>query len=382
MSSPKSHRDDQKLLFAVAGVVVAGAVGIAMLAGLASQQESREVTELARDASSPRASQASAPVTEEPSGILPALAHVERDAEPVEPAESLADLGVRDTGTHEPSIEIGPGEDLVAGGLAAYHVRDWPRAAAYFDARVTERPDEGWSHYMLGLARWKAGDADRAAGAMTRAVELDPTSVRARVNLSRIENDRGAYEPALAAAESALEIAPDDPSALFLAARSLYNLGRSEDALVKLEHSRDADPQNGYVHNLFGLIAIERGFAEEAIASLSRAVELEPDVAFIRNNAGMALELGGQPAEALLAYRRAVELDSQNVRAVANLERLKPIVGPMPLEERVEPPVVLASAETGNRSEDEVDTDTAEETAGGTRSESEEGTDGEAERNP
>jgi len=117
-------------------------------------------------------------------------------------------------GKTEPTFTVEPGENHVGRGIETYEAREFDKAAAYFKAAADERPDRAWTQYMLGLSLWKAGRLDEAAAEMTAAAELDADPIRAFVNLSRIQNDRGEYDAALEAARSALVFGPDDASAL------------------------------------------------------------------------------------------------------------------------------------------------------------------------
>jgi Flp pilus assembly protein TadD len=345
-----SHKDDTKLLLAVAGLVVTGAAGLAIIAGLGSDE--------ARDEQAPKpVARAVAPKTPEP--VVPAVETVAADTRSDETSDAVLPAsfggatvaGVEaeaepGTAAVEPSIEIEPGENLVAGGVSAWSARDYPRAVAYFRAQTEAREDDAWAHYMLGLSLWKDGRADDAVPALERSVELNPQSLKGRINLSRVQNDRGEFQAALEAARAALEIDPESAAAWFLEGRSLRNLGDTDGAIRSLEASLAHDSENGFVYNLLGLIRIERGDVEAAVESMERAVDFEPDVAYVQNNLGMALEQAGDRAGAVAAYRRAVELDAGQANAASNLARLEPgLPAADPLgESPVEQPVTVASA--------------------------------------
>ena len=181
---------------------------------------------------------------------------------------------------------------------------------------------------------------------MTRAGELDDQSIKTFVNLSRIQNDRGAYDEALAAARQALVIEPDNPKAMFLEGRSLRNQGLRDEALQVLRRSVELNPNNGHALNLLGLTLLEADLETEAVPFLNAAAGLLPDVPYIFNNLGMAQERCGNRYEAKVAYRRAVELDGGAGNGAMNLARLDPDGTFQPLEaaEEAEPVVEVAEA--------------------------------------
>ena len=345
MNSPSKH-NDTKLLFAVAGGVTVAAAVIVFFAAMNEHRDARisEVVE------KPAASVArAAPPQPQPVSFANELENVEASVkfasyESVPPAPAA------------PAFEIDPHETFVARGLEAWHSREFTRAAAYFGAEVEERPDGSWTQYMLGLSEWKAGRLDEAVQALQRSAELDPASIKAPINLSRVQNERGEYESALESATVALAIDAQDARALFVSARSLSNLARTDEALVSLERSISIDDANGHAHNLLGLIQLEAGQVEEALTAFGRAAGLEPGIAYIRNNLGMALELNGDPVEALKAYRAATELNPGHQKSLVNMTRLEAIVPVLPEPDPVQAVVVAEAVMTdeGNASDEDL----------------------------
>jgi len=331
MTQPTRHNDG-KLLFAIVGGIIVIAVGIAVLAGLGGSVE---------------------PVSQEVAAIpavrTPALEPAVLPAATVTPdtrgESSLAD-SVEASDPVDTAFVVDPSADFVREGIAAYESKRFDEAAAYFAAEAQERPDRAWTHYILALSQWKSGQLEDAADSMRGSLDIDATSVKAFVNLARIENDRGEFDAALDAAEAGLAVDPNDAEASFLRARSLYNSGDKEKALAALETSFLFDPENGYAHNLEGLIWIERGEGDLATAAMERAVQRIPEISFVQNNLGMALELSGRLDDAAVAYARAVELAPGDARAALNLARLDGRVPDFPVETVDEGPVVAVLSET------------------------------------
>lgn len=328
MSKPTQNKDG-KLLFAIAGGIVVIAAGIAILASLGDRgtpvsQDIRAMPAVHIDAVD--------------SVVLPTSSG--RDF--TDPTASLADQ----VSEVEPVFVIDPAADFTKEGIAAYESERYDQAAAYFAAEAEARPGRAWTHYILALSQWKSGRADDAADSMRRSVQIDATRVKALVNLSRIENDRGEFDAALTAADEALVCEPQNAEASFLRARSLYNIGDKETALAALETSLDHDPENGYAHNLVGLIWIERGEGALAADAMEQAARRIPDVTFVQNNLGMALELSGRLDEAAAAYARAVELGPNHERAAMSLARLDGRIPEFPEDMVEEGPVVAVLTET------------------------------------
>jgi tetratricopeptide (TPR) repeat protein len=330
MSQP-TKQNDGKLLFAIAGGIIVIAAGIAILANLGNRDDAVTHDVVATPAVRSEALD---------SVVLPASTGPITD-----PATSLADQ-VADVDPAAADFVVDPAADFVKEGIAAYESKRYDQAAAYFAAEGQARPDRAWTHYILALSQWKSGNAEDAAVSMRRSLEIDATQVKAFVNLSRIENDRGEFDAALTAADEALVLEPENAEASFVRARSLYNTGDKETALAALETSIEHDAENGYAHNLVGLIWIERGEGSLAANAMEQAAQRVPDVTFVQNNLGMALELSGRLDEAAVAYARALELAPNHERAAMNLARLDGRIPEFPADTAEEVPVVAALTET------------------------------------
>ena len=349
MSQP-TKQNDGKLLFAIAGGIIVIAAGIVVLASLGGQGEpvSQDIVAM--------------PAVRTDS-VDPAVLPASTGPGITDPTASLADQ-VDDIDLGEPVFVVDPAADFVKEGIAAYESKRYDEARAYFAAEAEARSERAWTHYILALSQWKSGNADDAADSMRRSLEIDVTQVKALVNLSRIENDRGEFDAALTAADEALTLEPENAEATFLRARSLYNTGDKEAALAALETSLDRDPENGYAHNLAGLIWIERGEGGLAADAMEQAAQRIPDVSFVQNNLGMALELSGRLDEAAVAYARAVELAPDHERAAMNLARLDGRIPEFPEDTVDEEPVVAVLTETDSMPEEtpavEAETDESE----------------------
>ncbi len=73
-----------------------------------------------------------------------------------------------------------------ADGEAAYKAKNYSDAAKIFEDYTTQRPDNAWGHFMLGLSTWKAGDLVKSEKAFETALTIDPDHFKSLVNLSRV----------------------------------------------------------------------------------------------------------------------------------------------------------------------------------------------------
>ena len=319
MSPTNPHKDDWKLLLAIGGFVVAGAAGIAILAGIGAGREA-EAVKREESAKQMRAAL--------PAPTLDTAARPEPGVDEKIPGSTIDTeiTAALDAAPDEPVAEpfiIDTGLDPAMAGHRAFANRSYDEAAAYWTADAARRPDRAYTHYMLGLSLWKAERLEEAVAALSRSAELNDGSVRTWVNLSRVLNEQGDHEAALAAAESARMADAENPQALYVQARSLYNLGRDADAEVALEQALAFDPEYGHALNLIGLVRIRGGRYAAAAESLALAAIHEPELSYVHANLGRALELDGRYEEAAVAFRASLDIEPEQPGTQVCLARVE-----------------------------------------------------------
>lgn len=216
---------------------------------------------------------------------------------------------------------------------AGYRAGRYREARDEFEEYVTIKPDNPFGHYMLGLSAWKHGDLTRAERALDRALELDAGQVKFWINAGRVLLDLDRAGEALERAEQALLLDQHSADALRVKARAEAKLGDREAARATYRRALVADERDVWAMNNLGVLEIEVGNAEAALGPLARAVQLRSTAPVFQNNFGMALERSGHFGAAVRAYAAAVAADSGYVKAVRNLERLRPVVGDLALDE-------------------------------------------------
>lgn len=195
-------------------------------------------------------------------------------------------------------------------------------AATMFTAYTERKPDNAWGQYMLGLAAWKAGDAERSEAAFRKALEIDPNHVKSWVNLGRVFLGAGQPDSALDCLEQARALDSTSAEVYRLLGRARSESGQVSHAIEAYRTAVTLDPQDAWAFNNLGVLDIEQGLPEDAVGALARAANLKPDVATFHNNLGMALEQAGYFEGAQDQYRMAVQADSTYQKAAANLQRI------------------------------------------------------------
>src|ERR1051326_5575426 len=120
-----------------------------------------------------------------------------------------------------------------ASAESAFQEKRFDEAVSLFKGYTTQKPENAWGHYMLGLSAWKTKDLGQAESEFLRAIELDSTHIKSRYNLARVYLDGGETEKAVEQIESALKIDSTSPEGFRL-------LGRAYDGMGQLKQAEDA----------------------------------------------------------------------------------------------------------------------------------------------
>jgi len=130
-------------------------------------------------------------------------------------------------------------------------------------------------YLQLASHRLAENDAEGAAQALTKAIEIEPTA-RAYQNLGDI--NRALQKPALAVDNyrHALELDPQNVQVLLRLADSLYRDRKLDEALAKADSVLEADPANRYALELKGKTLRDLKRYDEAVKLADETLAKEP----------------------------------------------------------------------------------------------------------
>lgn len=177
---------------------------------------------------------------------------------------------------------------IVAGVLARtsiHRLNDYGSKESIWQSVFEVYEDNPWALTGLGLVEAKHDQLDDAMAYYHGALELDPSFVRARVNL----------------------------------AIALLRLDRIEEAEATLRDARELDPQFVPIYTNLGIALVRQDKLDEAVEVLRHALLLDPGAVKVHNNLGAALQRLRQLGEAASCFERALALDPDFVPARENL---------------------------------------------------------------
>lgn len=237
--------------------------------------------------------------------------------------EQRGEVGVR---PHDPLIdelqELKRGERVhVLRGRTAFRAGDYEAAIQAFRQAVEENPESVPARVNLGSALGQAHDRIGAVHHFRRALELDPDNATAHYNLGLLlgqeggqaggqdRGQEGGRDEALGHLRRAAELEPRDGEVHRELARALERLGRSEEALETYREAAglapyDVDARLGEVQLL-----VDLGRFEEAYERLDECHGLMPREPRVVN--ALARFLAGAPEASLRDGERAHELASR-----------------------------------------------------------------------
>lgn len=204
----------------------------------------------------------------------------------------------------------------------AYTESRFDEAVGLFKRYTAGKPENPWGYYMLGLSAWKNRDLDDAETGFLRAIELDSSHVKSRINLARVYLDKEEPGKAVGQVEVAMKLDSTSAEGFRLLGRVRDELGLYPEAELAYRQALTIDGEDVWAMNNLGLNFIKQGKLERSIGVLARVTQIKPDSPRFHNNLGMALELNGYFSAAAAAYQAAVGIDGSYQKAIDNLARV------------------------------------------------------------
>jgi TolB-like protein/DNA-binding winged helix-turn-helix (wHTH) protein/Tfp pilus assembly protein PilF len=188
------------------------------------------------------------------------------------------------------------------------------RAQAAADKALALNDRLAEAHVALGEVEWMANDVEAAEAAFRRALALNPNSVMAYLSYAGLLGfELARYDEALALTRKAIELDPLSLEATMQLAEHLNMLGRIDEALSWYQRVLEIDPDNAYGYTQIGIHhRYVSGRIDEAVVWMTKALALDPRSQF--NLAVLVwqfLDLG-DPDRAEYWSNRCMELGSES----------------------------------------------------------------------
>ncbi len=193
--------------------------------------------------------------------------------------------------------------EAFARGSMAFETGDFPAAIESFTIAAGLVPDWALAHLQLGIAQRTLDQGDAAGlASLERAVALDATNARARLELGLAYAHMHKYDEALSELMAARKLRPRMPEIIFAYAETLAKSGKLDAAIEAYYDLLARSP--GHVGALLGLAtSFERqGLIERAEAAWLTLTRLYYKVAYHRYRLAEFYERVGRPEDAARVF--------------------------------------------------------------------------------
>jgi arylsulfatase A-like enzyme/Flp pilus assembly protein TadD len=210
--------------------------------------------------------------------------------------------------------------------LRAQGLRDAGRledAAQALEELVRKDPDNPAVHLALSSVHFRRKDAQAAIAAGRRAVELNPESAVAVLDLAFAYQAAGRVDEAASGFERVLALDPENLKALVNLGEIRYARSEREQALDLYRRAAAVAPRLPLVQVNLGNIALQMNRLDVAEAALLEAVALKAPHPSLHFNLGVIAEQRGKLATAAREYRAEVTAHPESFKAWVNLGLLE-----------------------------------------------------------
>lgn len=210
---------------------------------------------------------------------------------------------------------------LLLEGRRAYNAGDFAAAAEAFQRAVDAEPESLRARVNLASALAYSGSVPQAVEELNYILEKNPQHQEALYNLGAILRASGKYPDAVEVLTRALQVNPEDDSAHYELGLAYRGLNRLQDAERELGLAVSGRPLDSQMQHTYGDILARLGRYQEARDVLFEAYRLQPEDGLLAH--GLARLLAAAPDPAVRNGGVAVQLATRVVQAAPTLGHLE-----------------------------------------------------------
>jgi predicted CXXCH cytochrome family protein len=233
---------------------------------------------------------------------------------------------------YEQALRLRPdfARGLLSMAAAVKTAGDVQRAASILQRAVQIAPSSPAAWFQYGTVDYALGQVDAAIGKMEKSIGLDPEVAGEHRGVAELLAATGKLDRAGTALREALRIDPYDATAYDLTGRVLAGKGEMPEALYDFEKATRLRP--GYAPHLYdyGLALFSANRFDESQASAEAALQADPKMAEAHALLGSLFARKRQMPEAAREYTEALRLQPGFNRAHLDLARVLAAEGDMP----------------------------------------------------
>ena len=174
-------------------------------------------------------------------------------------------------------------------------------------------------HDWRGYIHLQEDQYDEAIKELSRAVSLNPSSMKTQINLAVAYRHEGLIDEEIRVYKMVLGIDPHFVLVHNNLAMAYSKKGMLDETIAEYQKAEELDPNDVRVHNNLAAAYSAKRMLDEAIVEYKKALELSSHTSFIYNNLGTAYFKKGMYDEAMVNYKKALELDPSALNTRINL---------------------------------------------------------------
>jgi tetratricopeptide (TPR) repeat protein len=153
----------------------------------------------------------------------------------------------------------------------------WKNSVTLFQHAIAVTSGNYLSHYALGFAFERRGQANAAIEHYRASLKINPQQVDVHYNLALVLASQQKIEEAIGEYQKVLLLDPNDYQVYNNLGNLFYKQGRFDDAIRQYERAIGIKPDHTNAHRNLGAALIRKGRISESVQHFEDALRLEPD---------------------------------------------------------------------------------------------------------
>jgi len=216
-------------------------------------------------------------------------------------------------------------KEWVDKGMALMNAENYVEALDAFTRATEIDPANVWARIDRGWALYTLGDCYQALKEYDRAAEIDPRNPWIYVNKAMAHNQLGEFQQGLVEANKAIHLDSKIAWAYIGRGWAYSGLGNYGQAIAELDKASQLEPGNSFVYSTRAWSYVALGNTRQALADLDRSIDLAPNSSWMHWNAAVFYAVTGDKGKAIAALEKAIRLNStikQRAKSDKNLQSL------------------------------------------------------------
>ncbi len=208
-------------------------------------------------------------------------------------------------------------------GVELFNQGNYTEALKAFDQAIAETSGSSEDYRQRARCRQRLNDLRGALTDFSRAIELDPSNVRALTARSALRRQLKDLAGAVGDINRAIEIDPKNAGAYNNRGLLRWDAKDYQGALADYDHSVALDPRQSPVFNNRGLVKEKHNDLQGALADYTKAIENNPKNADAYSNRAFCRKTMGDAQAALQDYQSALKIDPGHKFAITQVKKLE-----------------------------------------------------------